>query len=44
MARAGKIRSGMVSGGIVGLSALSSRRGRGVDKRSFGRPTGMYGY
>lgn len=44
LARSGKIRSGMVVGGAVGMSGLSKRRGSGTGKRTPGRPTGMYGY
>jgi hypothetical protein len=44
LARSGKIRSAAVAGGVLGINAIGSRRGRGVDKSGRGRPTGMYGY
>ena len=44
LARSGKIRSAAVAGGVLGVNAIGSRRGRGVDKSGRGRPTGMYRY
>ena len=44
LAKSGKIRSAAVAGGVLGVNAIGSHRGRGVDKSGRGRPTGMYGY
>ena len=43
LARSGKMRSAIVAGGAMGMSAMSSRRGPGTSKTS-GRPTGIRDY
>lgn len=43
LARSGKIRSGMVAGGAMGMAAVQRRRGSGTSPTR-GRPTGMYKY
>lgn len=44
LARSGKVRSAAVAAGVVGTTALSSRRGSGTGRSTGGRPTGMYRY
>jgi hypothetical protein len=43
LARSGKIRSGMVAGGGIGMAAMQRRRGSGSPSTR-GRSTGMYKY